>query len=288
MSPKSILSLTLLAGTLLPLTGVQAASLTLRHGFQNGADYRVSQLYHDVGNSMTEMAMMGQAQRFETPLDHQHKSLWMAKAKRSGSAIELRMDYGQQQGGERWSDPANPTAQAPYADSRATASLDPLKGLVALKTQPEGDPILDTIFRSRLAWLPRFPKQALKVGDGFTHEYVMKSGMLTLKSEDDYTLDEISQGLAYFTLETRSIAIYDYSAMQPQAQPGMPQGMGGAMAGSMTLVYKGEGTAVFDTKEGIFIERELKSAYRTQKASTGMMKMSMQGTVRERWEMERR
>ena len=87
---------------LITMQSVEAASVTLRHGFRDGAQYTVTQLYHDVGKSVTEMSMMGQKQRFETPMDHTHQSRWTAHAKRSGDKTTLSMDYGKQQGGERW------------------------------------------------------------------------------------------------------------------------------------------------------------------------------------------
>jgi hypothetical protein len=271
--------------SLLCVEAVQAASVTLRHGFKDGATYTVRQLYHDVSKSVTEMNMMGQKQVFETPGDRMHQSSWMARAKRSGGKTVLTLNYGKQQGGERWGGQMGEGGSEMFGNSSAKVTLDPQKGFVAITTTPADDPIIDAIYRARLAWLPAFPRKALKVGDGFLHEYTTKGQMMTVKSEDDYTLDEIADGLAYFTIETRQVTIMDYSAMQPQ---GMPQGMGAGGMSGMTLLYKGEGAAIFDIKEGIFIEREMKTAYSTDKPSDGMMKMTMRGTVRDRWEMERR
>jgi len=60
----------------------------------------------------------------------------------------------------------------------------------------------------------------------------------------------------------------------------------------MKLVYKGEGTAVFDIKEGIFIEREGKMSYSNLDSSEGdaagmSFKSKMEGVVKYGWEMER-
>ena len=278
-------SLMALSLGLLATQPVQAESVTLRHGFKSGAHYTVKQLYHDVSKSVTEMNMMGQQQVFETPMDRTHQSHWSAHAKHAGGKIVLSLDYGKQQGGERWGGQMGQGGTEMFANSSASVTLDAQKGFVSMTTQPAGDPIVNAIYQARLSWLPSFPKKPLKVGDGFLHEYTVKGQMATVKSEDDYTLDEIAGGLAYFTIETRQITILDYSAMQPQ---GMPQGMGAGMMSNMTLLYKGEGTAIFDIKEGIFVEREMKTAYSTDKPSDGMMKMTMRGTVRDRWEMERR
>jgi len=275
----------LLTAALFATQTAEAASVTLRHGFKSGASYTVNQVYHNVGSSVSEMNMMGQKQVIDTPLDHLSKSSWTAKASSKGGKVVLALDYGKQSGGERWGDPASHQSEQMYGNSSARVTIDPLKGMVAMQTTPADDPIVDTIYRSRLSWLPAFPKKPLAVGNGFLHEYTTTGGMITMKSEDDYTLDEVRDGLAYFTIETRSVAVYDYSKMYQQQN--MPQGMGAPM-GEMTLLYKGEGTAVFDLKQGIFIEREMKTAYSTQKPTGGMVSMSMRGTVRDRWEMERR
>jgi len=274
----------LLTAALLSSPIAEAASVTLRHGFKSGATYRVNQVYHNVGNSVTEMEMMGQKQVLESPLNHLSKSSWSAKASSTGGKVILTLDYGKQQGGERWGDPMSHQSEQMYGNSSARVTVDPLKGMVAMQTTPTDDPIVDTLYRTRLAWLPAFPKKPLAVGSGFLHEYTTQGGMITMKSEDDYTLDEVSKGLAYFTIETRSVAIYDYSKLYQQQKmpPGAPAPMG-----KMTLLYKGEGTAVFDIKEGIFIEREMKTSYSTQEPSVGMMSTSMRGTVRDKWEMER-
>lgn len=277
----------ILASGLLASTSLQAASATLRYGFKDGATYTVKQLYHNVGNSVTTMNMMGQEQTIESPLNHTSKSSWSAKVKHKGGKAIIDTDYGKQEGGERWGDPSGNSGANPYGKSSARVTFDLQKGFVSLTTKPAKDPIVDNIYRFRFSWMPALPKKALKVGDSFTHDYTVKSGMITMKGEDEYILDEISDGIAYFTMESQSVVVYDYSKLYQQ-QKNMPQGMG-QMMGNMTLAYKGEGTAAFDLKEGIFIEREMKTSYTTKKSKTpGMMINSMRGTIRDRWEMERR
>lgn len=284
MSITHRLTLPLLLLALFGVQQAQADSITLRHGFREGANYNVTQLYHDVGKSVTEMNMMGQQQVFDTPIDHVHQGKWRAQSTRRGGKWVLSLNYGQQQGGERWGGQMGQGGSELYGNSSATVTIDPQKGFVSMTAQPADDPVVDTIYRARLAWLPVFPKKALRIGEGFLHEYTTKGSMMTVKSEDDYTLDKVKDGLAYFTIETRQVTVIDYSSMQSQ---GMPQGMGAGGLSNMTLLYKGEGTAIFDIKEGIFIEREMTTKYSTDKPTTGMMKMTMRGSVRERWEMER-
>jgi hypothetical protein len=268
-------------------TSAQAASVTLRYGFKDGATYLVKQQYHNVGSSTTTMNIMGNQQTMESPMNHTSSSSWSAMAKRKGGKVVFQVDYGKQQGGERWGDPSGNTGGKIYGNSSASVTFDLQKGMVSLTTKPADDPIVDIIYRSRFAWMPPLPKKALKVGGSFTYDYTMQSGMITMKGEDEYVLDEVKGGFAYFTVETRSVMVYDYSKLYKQ-QEGMPQGMG-QMMGSMTLAHKGEGTATFDLKEGMFVEREMKTAYTTKKSKTpGMTITDMHGTTRDRWEMERR
>lgn len=277
----------LLGSAALTSAPLQAASVTLHYGFRDGATYLVKQQYHNVGSSTTTMNFMGQQQTMESPMNHTSSSSWSAKASRKGDKVIFQVGYGKQTGGERWGDPSGNTGAKMYGNSSASVTFDQQKGLVSLTTKPADDPIVDIIYRSRFAWMPPLPVKPLKVGGSFTYDYTIQSGMVTMKGEDEYVLDEVSGGLAYFTVETRSVMVYDYSKLY-KPQPGMPQGMG-QMMGNMTLVHKGEGTATFDLKEGMFIEREMKTAYTTKKSKTpGMTITDMHGTTRDRWEMERR
>ena len=82
----------------------------------------------------------------------------------------------------------------------------------------------------------------------------------------------------------------------------MDKGPGGAGAipgmamADMKLAYKGDGTAVFDLKEGIFIEREGKMSYSNLDSGKGSSAMPgggmafstrMTGVMKYKWEMER-
>lgn len=262
---------------------VFAQSATLKYGFKKGETYQVKQMHHDVGKSVTEMSFMGQNQVIETPMDNIFESAWQVKAvDKSSKGMKLTTSYGTNKGGERWGQQGQGGAQL-FGKSTAEVMVHPLDGVVSLKTKPANDSTIELIYRTRFAWWPEFPTEALKVDDSFEHEYVIKAGMATMKGNDEYILDEVSGGLAYFTVESRLHTVYDYSA-------NMPEGMGamGGAGGSMTLAYKGEGTAIFDLKEGIFVEREMKMSYATPKKSTGMMSTNMHGTTKERWEMERK
>lgn len=67
-------------------------------------------------------------------------------------------------------------------------------------------------------------------------------------------------------------------------------GLGSGKGSDMVIAHRGEGTAIFDLKEGIFIEREINYKYgqKGEQQSVGMALQTMRGTLKERWEMERR
>jgi hypothetical protein len=81
----------------------EAASVKLRYGFKAGATYRVTEQNHDVGKSVTEMNIMGQQQKIETPSDRVSSGVWTAKVTgKEGGGVKLAVEYGQYKGGQRW------------------------------------------------------------------------------------------------------------------------------------------------------------------------------------------
>lgn len=281
----ALLTLTLTLMVLSP--AASAASAKLRYGFRPGAVYQVKQLYHDVGKSVVEINMMGQNQTMETPIDQVSQGGWSAKATdKKGGQIILEVDYGTQKGGERWGQQSAASGDI-FGGSRAKVFIDPVKGLADIKVEPE-DPLTKLIYESRFAWLPELPDGKLKENDGFSYDYVLKSDMITAKVTDDYILEEIKDGLAYFSIESRQVMVIKFSSGPMGGD--MPQGMA-AMAptmSDMTIAYKGSGTAIFDIEEGIFIEREMKLSYATKPSAGGAFSTTTQGAIRDRWEMEKR
>ncbi len=271
-----------------------SASVKLRYSFDKGASYQVKQLHFDKGKSVTEMDMMGQKQKFDTPHERTSSSSWIARAVgRSKGGYKLSMSYGQRKGGERWANPNESGASSAtlFNTSKAEVIIDSLKGMVSLKTTPN-DALTDVVYRSRFGWLPELPKKALKVGDGFEHDYTFKSKMMSSKRSDEYYLDEIADGMAYFSLESKEVVVINLQMpdmSQMQGMQGMPPGMMPPQQPSkMTIIYKGDGNAIFDIKQGMFVEWEVKRAYKMPTSSMMGMTTTMQGVVRERWEMEKR
>ena len=266
---------------------VAASSARLNYGFKPGVTYKVTERHHDVGKTVTEMNMMGQPQKFETASDQVSSGTWTAKGVgKEGKGVKLAVEYGQHKGGQRWSSNKVESDNI-FAGSSAEVVIHPVKGFLKSVAKPEGDSTVGLIYQGRFAWMPPLPEGFIKKGDSFTHEYVMKSGMYSIKSTDEYYLVEVKGSYATFDVETKQLMV-----IKMNQAPGGAAPMQGMALADMKLVYKGEGTAVFDVKEGIFIEREGKMSYSNLDSSEGKasgmaFKSRMEGVVKYSWEMER-
>ena len=266
---------------------VAASSARLNYGFKPGVTYKVTERHHDVGKTVTEMNMMGQPQKFETASDQVSTGTWTAKGVgKEGKGVKLAVEYGQHKGGQRWSSNKVESDNI-FAGSSAEVVIHPVKGFLKSVAKPEGDSTVGLIYQGRFAWMPPLPEGFIKKGDSFTHEYVVKSGMYSIKSTDEYYLVEVKGSYATFDVETKQLMV-----IKMNQAPGGAAPMQGMALADMKLVYKGEGTAVFDVKEGIFIEREGKMSYSNLDSSEGKasgmaFKSRMEGVVKYSWEMER-
>ena len=268
-------------------TDAGASSVRMTYGFTPGAVYRVTEQHHDVGKSVTEMNVMGQPQKFETASDQVSSGTWTAKGVgKDSNGVKLAVEYGQHKGGQRWSSDKMQSEDI-FADSSAQVVIHPLKGLVKSEVKPQGDATVELIYQGRFAWMPEFPEGFIKKGDSFTHEYVIKSGMYNIKATDEYYLVEVKGNFVTFNVETKQLMV-----IKMDQGPGGAGAMQGMTLADMKLAYKGDGTAVFDVKEGIFVEREGKMSYSNldsgEGAAAGMaFKTRMEGVVKYNWEMER-
>ena len=264
-----------------------ASSVRMTYGFTPGAVYRVTEQYHDVSKTVTEMNVMGQLQKFETSSDQLSSGTWTAKGvSKDDKGVKLAVEYGRHKGGQRWSS-SKFQSEDIFADSSAEVLIHPLKGLVKSDVKPQGDSTVELIYQGRFAWMPTLPERFIKKGASFTHEYVMKSGMYNIKTTDEYYLVEVKGNFATFDVETRQLMV-----IKMDKGPGGTGPMQGMALADMKLAYRGEGTAVFDVKEGIFIEREGKMSYSNRGSSEGTtagmaFKMKMEGVAKYKWEMER-
>lgn len=106
-------------------------------------------------------------------------------------------------------------------------------------------------WKASVFWFPEFPEQTMEPGDEF--DMTMKSGMggcggaMNMKTvaKQVFTLDEIRDGLAYFSVRERSLT--------------KASGPGGGKSRTKTA---GKGEAIFDLREGMWVEMTTKSRIR--------------------------
>ena len=124
-------------------------------------------------------------------------------------------------------------------------------------------------------WFPEVPEDRLSIGDFF--ETVQKSDLgsspmmqsqTVVKTE--YTLEEISEGLAYFSVRTRA------------------QTKTGGMGGSMDSKTAGKADAIFDLEQGMWVEMTMKSHTSSSYAGMGGMSGEMGGVNISRYRMQLR
>jgi hypothetical protein len=264
-----------------------ASSVRMAYGFKPGAVYKVTERHHDVGKTITEMNMMGQPQKFENATDQVSSGTWTARGvARDKAGMLLLVEYGQHKGGQRWSFNKIQSDDM-FAGSSAEVLIHPVRGFVKSTAKPEGDSTVELIYEGRFAWMPPLPDGFIRKGDSFTHDYVMKSGIYNIKITDEYYLAEVKGNYATFDVETQQLML-----IRMDQGPGGTGPMQGMALTDMKLAYKGEGTAVFDIKDGIFIEREGKMTYSNLDSNEGAMagmsfKTRMEGVTKFSWEMER-
>ncbi len=263
-----------------------ATSVKLHYDLKKGATYEVRQLDHDKGESVSEINMMGTAQTHRSPFDRISRSRWTAHVtNKTPGRMVLRTSYGEHQGQDRLSKPTTDSGRV-FGESKAEITIDRLDGTVNVSATPD-DEMTKMLYTSRFIWLPALPDKPVKIGDGFSHEYRYKDSMMSWKGEDEYFLDEVRGNLAYFTVESKMVARYAFKKPDLSAMGNMEGMVNLPAMGDMTYVYQGEGSAIFDLEEGIFIEWETKSGYKIPTTQMGGITTTMRGVRRMRWELQR-
>jgi len=115
----------------------------------------------------------------------------------------------------------------------------------------------------------------------------MKSNRYSINTRDEYFLVEVKGNFVTFDVKTNQTMVVKLDKGTGSA--GSLQGMDLV---DIKLAYKGSGTAVFDIREGIFIEREGRMPYSSldsgEGASSGVnVKTTMEGVLKYSWKMER-
>ena len=132
-------------------------------------------------------------------------------------------------------------------------------------------------WKNAVFWFPEIPEDPLEPGDEFDVIRKMDMGSSSLGmqsrtvSKQVFTLDDASEGLAYFTVRDRSIT--------------KTKGVAGGRSATKTT---GKGEAVFDIKEGMWLGLTTKSRSRMNMSSMpGMGNMSQESLQINKFEMEK-
>jgi len=111
-------------------------------------------------------------------------------------------------------------------------------------------------YKNSVFWFPEVPEHKLEIGDEFEAKRKMGMGhsgsgmQMESLSKQAFTLEDVSQGLAFFSVKERSVTR-----------------TGGSMGASSETKMAGKGEAIFDLKQGMWLELEEKSRAKVQLGS---------------------
>ena len=103
-------------------------------------------------------------------------------------------------------------------------------------------------YKNGVFWFPEVPEEQLEIGDEFDVQRKMGMGgsgsgmQMETVSKQVFTLEDVSKGLAYFSVKERSVTK-----------------SGGSMGGSSETKIAGKGNAIFDLAQGMWLELTEKS-----------------------------
>lgn len=133
-------------------------------------------------------------------------------------------------------------------------------------------------FKNSVFWFPEVPEDKLEIGDEFEVQRKMGMGgsgsamQMESVSKQVFTLEDVSQGLAYFSVKQRSVTK-----------------TGGSMGASSKTKMAGKGEAVFDLKQGMWLELTEKSRAKVQISGlAGMSEKSQDMNIIVKYEMEQK
>ena len=133
-------------------------------------------------------------------------------------------------------------------------------------------------YKNSVFWFPEVPEEKLEIGDEF--EVKRKVGMggsgsamqMETVSKQVFTLEDVSQDLAYFSVKQRSVTK-----------------TGGSMGASSKTKIAGKGEAIFDLKQGMWLELTEKSRAKVQISGlAGMGDTNQDMNIILKYEMEQK
>jgi hypothetical protein len=131
-------------------------------------------------------------------------------------------------------------------------------------------------YKHSVFWFPEVPEDKLEIGDEFEVQRKMGMGgsgsamQMESVSKQVFTLEDVSQDLAYFSVKQRSVTK-----------------TGSSMGASSKTKIAGKGEAVFDLKQGMWLELTEKSRAKVQISGIeGMSEKSQDMNIILKYEME--
>ena len=131
-------------------------------------------------------------------------------------------------------------------------------------------------YKNSVFWFPEVPEYNLEIGDEFEVKRKMEMGHSSIGmqmesvSKQVFTLEEVSKGLAYFSVKERSVTK-----------------TGGSMGNSSETKMAGKGEAIFDLEQGMWLELTEKSRAKIELGSIpGMGDTTQDMNIILQYEME--
>ena len=140
----------------------------------------------------------------------------------------------------------NAVADTPKGSPAGQPEIPP--EMAAMQAQMAG--MMGDMYLQMVFWFPEFPEEPLSVGDEFEEKKRLKMGSAArgfgsqTLIKTAYVLEEVSKGLAYFSVRQRAVS--KTSA---------------AMGTTAKTKTAGKGDAIFDLKEGMWLEFTTKSRH---------------------------
>ena len=227
-----------------------AGGITMQYKFKPGQTWRCSQA------NQSESEYMGQKHRsrsksvIEYTIGEGHKRGWVAVTGKIISQSAPEGGGGMDLSKLTFTADVHSSGEARRIKTSGSA-MPPMEGEIPPQMKAmyeQSSRMVADAWKHAVFWFPELPEYELQEGDEFEVERDMGiggsgSGMQTQTlSRQVFTLEEVSKGLAYFSVKERSITKSK-----------------GAMGGTSDTKIAGKGEAVFDLKLGMWLELTEKS-----------------------------
>lgn len=133
-------------------------------------------------------------------------------------------------------------------------------------------------YKNGVFWFPEVPEEQLEIGDEFDVQRKMGMGgsgsgvQMETVSKQVFTLEDVSKGLAYFSVKERSVTK-----------------SGSSMGGSSETKIAGKGNAIFDLAQGMWLELTEKSRAKVNLGGVpGMSNKDYDMNIILKYEMEKK